>query len=426
MNIQEVFVIKKIFIFLIVLTINIKFLYSNWKDDAERRINKYRKAPLVIRVVDKNGKPIKNAKVSVKLIKHAFKFGGIVDVFGFFDEKNASSKKRIKISPEKYKKLFLKFFNSAGFANALKYKLKRNRAKYAEEVINWFHQNGISVRGHTLIWPGEKHLASNIKKALDKPKLLKKLVTKSIIEYAKKWDVMEWDVLNEPRANHLLQDIFGDEIMVEWFKLARENAYNEDCKLYINENKIISDNRDGFMDEYYNTIKYLIDNGAPIDGIGFQTRFGPYIQPEVLYERLEKFAQLGLLMEATEFEIRGKKRKKGPFYDDDMRAKMTEEVMTVYFSHPSIVGIYAWTFVSDEPWALVDENGKIKKNGEVWLNLVNNKWTTKADGITNKNGEFKIRGFLGKYYIRVKFKGKQKKGKIKLEKKGKIVKVRFR
>ena len=82
---------------------------------------------------------------------------------------------------------------------------------------------------------------------------------------------VDWDVINETFTNHDFMDILGRQVMVDWFKAAR--AGDPDAKLYINDFNIIEGDDKAHQDDYAATIKYLIDEGAPVDGIGLQSHF---------------------------------------------------------------------------------------------------------------------------------------------------------
>ena len=56
---------------------------SQWRNEANTRIEKIRKAPLKVQVVDAQGKPIRGARVRVQQQRHAFGFGNILNPRAF-------------------------------------------------------------------------------------------------------------------------------------------------------------------------------------------------------------------------------------------------------------------------------------------------------------------------------------------------------
>ena len=175
----------------------------------------------------------------------------------------------------------------------------------------------------------------------EEAQLVRSICERMTDEASGQWPVFEWDVINETRDNHIIRDLVGKDAMVDWFKIARRNTEDRDALLYLNENKVISDPAPGDVTEnmkrFENEVQYLLDNGAPLSALGFQSRFAKQISPETLYKRLEYFEHFNLPIAATEFEM------KNTLGNEKAKAVMTERAMTVLFSHRLVNGIYAWT-----------------------------------------------------------------------------------
>ncbi|MCK5906321.1 MAG: endo-1,4-beta-xylanase, partial [Flavobacteriales bacterium] len=192
-----------------------------------------------------------------------------------------------------------------------------------------------------------------------------------------------------------------------WFKYADKYRKDKNVKFYLNENKVVSAPykiAEKNIEIYYNHIKDLVDADAPIEAIGFQTRFRQRIAPEEIYRRLTVFEDFDLPMLGTELEIIDNYLQK---FSDDERAEFTEEVMTVYFSHPKVQGLYFWTPFSDINKALFDLNGMPYKNGHAWLDKID-EWTTNISLKSDENGRVNFRGFKGKYKITATVNGKER------------------
>ena len=311
-------------------------------------------------------------------------------------------------------------FNAAGFCNALKAKCIRLAAKTKpEDIIKWLRSKNIYVRGHCLIWPGSDSLPTKIarllKKEHDTPeqkRIIRTACAEIVRKAAKRWDVDEWDVINEPRGKHDIQDAVGYDIEAEWFKIAAKHARNPGAKLALNENKIISasptgrDRRKGigftvdypYIITYRDNLRRLLDEGAPITMLGFQSRFGARVPPDIVYKRLCVFDEFNLPISATEFEIKN-------IQDKLLKAQITEEVMTVYFSHPLVQSIYAWTLFPNSKFEgreILNADGTPNLRGKIWLYLTKNRWTTRTKATTGGQGTTApIRAFKGRYRISV-------------------------
>jgi len=421
---------------------------EGWRRDANDRIERYRKADLNITVIDDTDRPVPGADVSVSLVKHAFEYGvavHLVSMFGF---------RKMPVDPDVYQAAVPHFCTKAGFVNYFKYKLTHNRRDKVAQGVKWFKEAGTPLRGHCLIWPGQSHLPRELQDLVfghvpkgkkinwktpyrddiidaDRQKI-RGMCEHMVIDWARSWDVADWDVVNESRGNHAIQDICGREVMVDWFKLAAKHMVNRGGGLYLNENRVIScPERQAarHLQHYCREVKYLLDNGAPISGLGFQTRM-KYDEPaEEIWRRLEIMAKFKLPMAATEHEV-------SPFdgVDEDLRARITERVLTVYFSHPLVAQFIAWTFFSpvneatgtSKDQGLLWADGRVKKNGKIWLWLWKQHWTTQASIKTDAGGKASVRGFLGTYAVAASHKGKRKGETVMLPKGGESVRIRLR
>jgi hypothetical protein len=418
---------------------------EDWRKEARKRIEKHRKEDLHLKIVGRSGKPFANQKVRVRLLKHKFHFGVALKKGYFSDPDELSSWERKKLEGQDWKfslderfKLVSQFATQVGFANAFKYRLSagNDHSHMIQDIIPRLREQGLSIRGHTLIWPGWKHMHKDSLGLKDDPAALRAFCEKQITEYAQLWDVDEWDVMNEPRGNHDVQDLLGPEIMAEWFKIAQANVRTPGAGLYLNDYKVISRdekpwNRDN-IEKYKQTIDLLLENGAPLSHLGFQNRYHLWIEPEEIFRRLELFRDYGLPMKSTEFEIRDSK---DVTFSEEERARLTAEVMTVWFSHDMVDGIMGWTFFSLE--GSIDEksgvpisfsllyNTGIKLNGKLWLYLVHNHWHTDEVVKTDAKGVASVRGFLGDYEVLVRDGVTVKRAELMLDKEKNVYKVQL-
>ena len=110
----------------------------------------------------------------------------------------------------------------------------------------------------------------------EQARLVRTLCEQMTDEASRQWPVFKWDVINETRDNHVIQDLLGKGVTVDWFKIAQRNTKGRDALLYLNENKVISDPAPGDVTENMKRsegeVRYLLDNGAPISRLGLQSR----------------------------------------------------------------------------------------------------------------------------------------------------------
>ncbi|MBZ5586469.1 MAG: endo-1,4-beta-xylanase [Acidobacteriia bacterium] len=386
-----------------------------WRKAAEARIEKIRKGNLTVVVKDKSGKPVRGAEVAVRMRKHAFLFGTAV---------NATALSSQRLSAEnlaRYKQEIVQLFNFAVMENEMKWpqwsRVESRPSTLA--AVDWLRENGLRVRGHNLVWPSWNN--TNVKAAQDAkgdPAALAKVINDHIAEAtaAFRGRLVDWDVINETFTNHDFMDILGRHAMVDWFHAAR--AGDPTAKLYINDFNILEGEDKAHQDDYAATIQYLIEQGAPVDGIGLQCHFPARVTPmDDLMKRFDRFAAFGKELEITEFDI--------DTSDEGTQADYTRDLLTVVFSQPSVKAFVLWGFWEGAHWkprgAMLRRDWSLKPNGEAYKDLVFKRWWTNADGKTAAAGSFTTRGFLGDYEIEARAGGRSKTVRASLPKEGATV-----
>jgi len=192
-------------------------------------------------------------------------------------------------------------------------------------------------------------------------------------------------------------DILGDEVLIDWFE--HTHFLHPEAELGINDFGILMGG--GFASQQEN-LKYLIsilqDASAPLHRLGFQSHFTSYLpSPEVIFDILEDFSVYGLNIHISEFDIN----------IDDMQAQadFTRDFMTIMFSHPSVNRFTKWGFweqtMATPKGAMFRTDWTEKPNYFAYTDLVFNQWWTEEVGLSDENGEFFVRGFLGDYEITV-------------------------
>lgn len=386
-----------------------------WRKAAADRIEKYRKGDLSIEVVNAAGKPLPGAEVNVVMKRIAFNWGTATSSQRLLDSSNDS-----KI----YRDTLLKYFNQVVLENEIK---SKNWARFnynqTSKGIAWLNEHQIPIRGHVMVWPSWQNSGPEIGKLKDDTSALRGVILKIISEQTsvmKGW-FTEWDVVNEPFAHDDFLKLLGRRVMLDWYAAARKGA--PATKLFLNDYTMFHGEGPGSASErFYDNVKYLIDNGAPINAIGEQGHIGgtPPPIPKVL-ERLDYFSKLGLPIQISEFDINSN--------DDDFKARYLADFMTAIFSNPSTIGFVQWGFWEGQHWfpvaALWDKNWKPRANGKAFTELVSKQWNTRAEGKTRKDGKYSLRGFNGDYEVRVKYDGKEATHKVVLTSKGATLRIKM-
>jgi GH35 family endo-1,4-beta-xylanase len=335
----------------------------------------------------------------------------------------------------------LELFNYATIDNNLKYEAWREGEKNAAKreqtlrAVQWIADKGLAQRGHTLVW-----WLQYGKWKIDLPReevieLMRKHIADMTSHPVLNKTILDWDVLNEASHNSPIYNHIGKEAFIELFRIARQHHPNG--LLFINDAKITSQripkhaHHEGF---HYDLAKYLIDNGAPLDGIGFQGHHSGNIatDPSEVLRILNRFAALGKTLQITEFDIKTYNEGGNTYTQqeiDQLEADYTRDYMTICFSHPSVDAFIMWGFWDGNHWKdnapIFRRDWSLKPSGQIYKDLVFGKWWTREKGASDAEGRFATRGFLGDYEITVTADGKTKMLKTSLPQNGQTLTVKL-
>jgi len=386
-----------------------------WRKDAQERIEKIRKQDLIISVVDQDGNNVEGAEIELKQTNSEFPFGSVISVPYFDSPKSAL-----------YKQKFLENFNASCPENAFKWNAigtqdpkESQNYQRLKKYLQWTQEHNLKMRGHVLLWGRKRHLPEYARTMLDSPKQLRDTILEHVDLMVKtfKGEIKEWDVVNEPFDNHEIADILGEDIYIDCFKQAKKD--NPKAKLYLNDYGILSNPAKGNKHAQFTfeLAQKLIESNCGITGIGLQSHFGSSLtSPERAYEILEHFAQLGLDIRITEFDVDQN--------DEEMQAAYLRDFLTICFSHKSVKGFQHWGFWEGARWkpnaAMFDINWRAKPNQKVWEELTQRQWRTNFTGKSSTN-PIELRGFKGDYVATAKLGQKSATKTFKLGDKKKSV-----
>jgi GH35 family endo-1,4-beta-xylanase len=178
------------------------------------------------------------------------------------------------------------------------------------------------------------------------------------------------------------------------------------AKLYFND----FSNHDATTDadhvaHFEETTQYLLDHGAPVDGLGLQAHLSNQPNdPENVLAVLDRYhAKFKLPVRITEFDVWTD--------DEELQADYTRDFFILCFSHPSVVGIQVWGFWEKTHWrpsaAMYRTDWSEKPNGKVYRDLVLNQWRTRLIGLTDEAGRYAARAFHGEYTAVIEAQGRR-------------------
>lgn len=372
------------------------FAQQDWLAQAQARIERVRKADIRIRVRDSSDSPLPSASVKVEQTCHQFAFGTAI-AHQLFDPGADAEARR------KYLALLQENFNWAVHENALKwYRIGRRQGlgdyDACDRILDWCQASNIKMRGHCIFWANPRYNPGWVR-ALS-AKALRDALEARCKELVARYRgrILEYDVNNEMLRQHFYADRLGETVRLDMFRWARAN--DPEARLFVNDYGILG-SQDG-TEKYKQQIEWLLDNGAPLGGIGLQGHFSSGLPPlEKINETLDALAELGLPIRITEFDI--------ACSNEAEQARALSDFFTLCFSHPAVEGIIMWGFWEGAHWkperALYRKDFSPKLNALAYRELVFDKWWTREKGQTDERGIFRCRGFFGNY--RVTWKDKE-------------------
>lgn len=372
---------------------------AQWRKEALKRIEEIRTAPLTVKVIDSKGKPVKNAKVEIKMDKSDFIWGtAISESLVAGNDSNSQT----------YKSFLKELFNTAVISNGLKaggWAWNVERKMNTLLAFDWLRDNGLRQRGHNLVWPAwkfnstlTKHIAMRDSASFDR---YIKAQFYERMAYTK-GQVIAWDVVNEYMHEKDFFHYLPDNVMVDWFKLAHE--LDPDAQLFINEygmlNCVQSPQN---IRAYIDTIQSLRAKGAPIQAVGIQGHIGRQPRnPGQVISDLDLFVPMGLPVQITEFDINTP--------DQELQADYLRDFLIAVYSHPIVTGVTLWGFWERDHWkpdaGMLRKDWTPKPSLAVWRDLVTGKWKTYVVKKTNNKGCLNTRGHLGEYTVTITYDNK--------------------
>lgn len=378
-----------------------------WRIAAEERIREHRMAPLRVRVEDANGNPLEGAEVAVFMRRHAYPFGTAAKA-AMLNDTPADA------MTESYRAVVERFFNYVTLENALKVKVVEAHGLEAPlAALEWLHARGIAVRGHVLTWPSFQMSSKAENAVKDDPAALRATMRRLFrerLQATAPYGLVDWDVLNEPTVHNDLMGILGDDIVVDWFRWAKEDAPH--ARLYLNENNV--EFGGGNREAIERWIRLLQSAGAPLEGFGMQGHMWHRTLPsgQNILDDLDHFAPYGLPIQITEYDVNDR-------FSDDEEARFLDEFLTAWFSHPGTAGFIMWGFKDDLMWngngPLFRADWSLKPAGKVWMELVFGRWWTEERGRSDAAGVYSVHGYRGDYEVEAVLDGRRATASVRLD-----------
>lgn len=382
-------------------------------------IERNRKSPATIEVVNSSGRPVAGANVYVEQTSSDFLFGCA------FPAWPAPPPKLGEEGWNRWNRYFTRLFNYATTENSLKWGFsERQQGKpdwsSADFIARWCKERNIILKGHNLVWGLDSHGTPDWVYSHPPSKvgeLFEARIREAMSRY--KYDIHIWDVVNEPTHLHRLEKAWSQDYVLLSYKWARE--VDPKAVLVINEYSCFT----GAADSFVAMVNKLLAQGAPIDVIAEQAHDVPtWYNPQQILENLDKLASTGLRVHLTEITYPSNGAAiTGGFlkgaWDEQKQAEFYRYLVTLAFSHPNVDAITFWAMWDGSTWhkggGVIREDWTPKPSYHVLDALINEKWKTKFRATSDANGQVRFHGFHGAYEVSVKAPdGRSKKGAFHL------------
>lgn len=255
------------------------------------------------------------------------------DVFGAHGMKVGTCLTTQMISSETLSNVVLKHYNSVTMENDMKPDYILNKAKSAEAgdivvefnknmitMLDWAKQNGIAVRGHTLVWYSQTpqwifydNFDDKTGNLVTREVMLKRMESyiKQVFEKLTEAGYADlfyaYDVVNEAwMENGTMRDqmntwykVIGEDYIWHAFNFAKKYA-PANIKLFYNDY-----NEQFKTDTLEKFVKTLVDDKGNylIDGIGFQAHLYTEDKLTDYFKTVDQLSKLGLTIELTELDV---------------------------------------------------------------------------------------------------------------------------
>jgi endo-1,4-beta-xylanase len=222
----------------------------------------------------------------------------------------------------------------------------------ADKLVKFAQQNGMAVRGHTLVWHNQLPAwVTDGKFSRDElTAILKDHIMTVVGHY--RGQVAVWDVVNEAVADDgsLRHTIWLDTIGPDYIDMAFQWAHeaDPDAKLFYNDYS--NENMGNKSTAVYKLVQGMVQRGVPINGVAFQMHLdvdSPPPESEVS-ANMQRLSDLGLEVHITELDV----RIKGAATDQKLaqQARVYHDMLQVCLSASNCKAFILWGFTDRYSW----------------------------------------------------------------------------
>lgn len=236
----------------------------------------------------------------------------------------------------------------------------------ADILLRFARENGMRMRGHTLVWHNQTPSWVFRENGLPRKKESLLAVMKDHIRRVTSHfspNLYCWDVVNEAvedKGSNILRrspwlEIAGEDFLKEAFVCAKESV--PEASLYYNDyNACVPEKREKIC----TLLRRLLEEGAPVDGFGIQGHWNITApQPDEIRRSIEAYASLGLKLQITELDLSlyaqsdPYRPEPGPAPEELLirQTKLYEEIFHIFREYRDVIeAVTFWGVADDDTW----------------------------------------------------------------------------
>ncbi|BFY97338.1 hypothetical protein BsWGS_00378 [Bradybaena similaris] len=368
--------------------------YTTWEADANKLIESHRKNNIRLTINVPSNLAASDFVVHVDHTRHLFGFGTA-----------ARSDYVVNTSYKQYLDVLYSLFNTATVSDYQWFRDQGTQtnpdfsraAAATDELI----RNGLKVRGESLfaaVQGAEPGWVSGLNS-----QALQDAVTARInyLTGITKGKISQWVVNNQLLHGSFYEDRTGNPTFTQdIFKAV--GAADPSPALILNDFDVVAGGSHNLA--YVDQINAFKNANVGLRGVGIQSRFADSVKPDItlVKARLDNLAATGVPLWITQLTV-------GADNDQD-KADWYENVLRLYFSHPSVEGISLlgfWDHEVNPNSALVHGyTYTLGEAGKRYQRLIKQDWSTHVIQSLSASSSFTVRGFQGDYALAVYYKGK--------------------
>ena len=337
---------------------------TSWQADMLKTIDKVRKGDFKVVVKDKDGNPIKDAKIEANMFEHGIDLGVNVKSADLTDENKTQ---------------IAKYFNAAIVKDGMEW--TSYDASKVNSQIDTLKNLGIKkIIASPVIKDAQDFIPSSLYDARKDKTAVNTAVKERIETVLKDVNADEFILTDDLLMSTAIRNKLGNSPLIDWYSYAEALGK----KVMVNQNYLAS------RPSYNQYINYLLTNGAKVDSIGI----GMEINAETLvdakrtvhmYDNLKEFNKDIVVTNLICSSVDG----------DTVSAGFLRYSICSALMNPFVEGIYLETI----PGAYAEEE---------FIDLMYNKFWTKGVSVnTDAEGNAVFNGFFGDYDIKVTANGKE-------------------